>query len=279
MDQSKTHHLRGVIMKKFFLILSVTVIWGCSQADDTDVKDQAKAEVAAVQEAVKTEVAKQTNEAVEQAVDQVVQTVNEQTTAVAQQVSETAKFQPGIHYQVINPAWDTGTEKEVVVYEFFGYLCPHCASFQPYMHKLESQLPDNAKLVRIPVVFRADWKPYAQAYYTIEAMGLVDKVHEAMFAAIHQHKRQFRTIEEIAVWMASSFGVNKDEFLSTAKSFMVDGQIRKGMQMLQAMGVTSTPTLVTNGKFKPNNKALKSRDEIIDITAFLINQEAKTMGL
>jgi len=106
---------------------------------------------------------------------------------------------------------------------------------------------------------------------------LVICVHGPMFEAIHQHKKQFRTIDEIAVWAASSFGVDKAKFLSTAKSFVVDGQIRKGMKMLQAMGVGSTPTLVTNGKFIPNTDVLRARNDLIEVTLFLVNQELDSM--
>lgn len=261
-------------MKKITLILSVMLIWGCSQAENqAETKEAVKAEVKEQVEAVKEKASEavETVEAVTEAAADVAETVKEEV--------QEAKFQPGIHYGVINPAYETNTDDQVVIYEFFGYLCPHCATFEPYMKKLESELPEHVKVVRVPVVFYPQWKPYAQAYYTFEAMGLVDTAHEAMFNAIHQHKKQFRTIEEIAVWAAGSFNVDKDKFLSTAKSFMIDGQIRKGMQMMQAMGVSSTPTLVTNGKFVPNSKAFKTRDALIDVTTYLAEMEAENMGL
>lgn len=258
-------------MKKVTLILSVMLIWGCSQAsEEAEVKEQVKAEMTAAKEVVTTEV-KEAVEAVENEVDEVVEEVKESV--------QDARFQPGLHYQVINPAWDTGTNEKVIVYEFFSYMCAHCASFEPYMKKLEADLPDYAEVVRVPVVFYPQWKPVAQAYYTFVSMGIADKAHGAMFAAIHQYKKQFRSIEEVAAWAASSFNVDKDQFLSTANSFMVDGQIRKGMQMMQAMGVTSTPTLIPNGKYMPNTKAFKTRDAILDVTEYLVAVEAEDMGI
>ena len=260
-------------MKRFTLILSVMLIWGCSQANDqAEVQEAVKAEAQAVVE----DAVEATVDAVESTVDAVETTVDEVVETVA---NKSAQFQAGINYSVINPAWETGSDDQVVVYEFFSYMCAHCASFEPYMKKLESELPAHAKVVRIPVVFYPQWKPYAQAYFTFESMGIADKAHEAMFAAIHQYKKQFRTIEEIAEWTASSFNVDKDQFLSTANSFMIDGQVRKGMQMMQAMGVSSTPTLVTNGKYLPNAKSFATRDEILDVTQYLVSLEAEDMGL
>lgn len=270
-------------MKKITLILSIMLMWGCSQAQDQDANEaQAKAKEAVVaqvedaksvaQENATEQIEVAADKAVAEATDAVEMAADKAVAKATNAAVEPAAFQAGIHYQVINPAYDTESE-EVVVYEFFGYPCPHCATFEPYMKKLEVELPEGAKLVRVPVVFAKQWQPYAQAYYTFEALDIVDQAHGAMFDAVHQHKKQFRTIEEIAVWAASSFGVDKEKFLSTAKSFVVDGQIRKGMKMLQAMGVTSTPTLVTNGKYLPNAKALKARNDVIEITQFLVNQE------
>ncbi len=270
-------------MKKLTLILSVILFWGCSQADSqaeakAEVKAKTEQAVAEKTDAAKTAVKEAVTEKVTAATETAKAKLKEQTAATVSQVTQPkVDFQPGIHYRVINPAYNTNAENEVIVYEFFGYTCPHCATFEPYMKKLEAELPENSKIVRVPVVFGRQWEPFAKAYYTFEAMGIIDKAHEPMFEAIHQHRKQFRTVDEIAVWAASSFGVDKDKFLSTAKSFMIDGQVRKGMQMVQAMGVQSTPTLVTNGKYVPNNKALKTRNDVIDITKHLINQELQAM--
>lgn len=263
-------------MKKLTLLLSVMLFWGCSQASDQEAaKAAVKAQSDVVQAEAKEQIAKTIEEAKETAEEKV---MDEAKSAMAKAVEQPkSNFQAGIHYRVINPAYNTGTEDEVIVYEFFGYTCPHCASFEPFMKKLQAELPENSKLVRVPVVFGRQWEPFAQAYYTFEAMGIVDKAHEPMFEAIHQHRKQFRSIEEIAAWAASSFGVDEDKFLSTAKSFMVDGQVRKGMQMVKAMGVNSTPTLVTNGKFIPNNQALRTRNDVLEVTKQLVNEELAAM--
>ncbi|WP_223789654.1 thiol:disulfide interchange protein DsbA/DsbL [Marinicella meishanensis] len=263
-------------MKSLTLFMAVLLFWGCSHADD---QSEAKEAVAAEAKEMAAETVAAAKDQAEDVAAAAKEAVQDAAQGVAQTAASAVDFQPGIHYQVINPAWDTNTDEAVIVYEFFSYMCAHCASFEPYMKRLDKQLPENAKIVRVPVVFYEQWKPAAQAYYTFEAMNMVDQAHEGMFKAIHQHKKVFRTIDEIAVWAAQSYGVDKDQFLSTAKSFMVDGQIRKGMQMMQAMGVSSTPTLITNGKYAPNTRAFKTRDDIITVTNHLVAMELDQMGL
>src|SRR5690606_38519172 len=276
-------------MKKFILLLSVTLIWGCSQANEADTNEQVKSKAEQVTQSVQETAQQETTEIVnekvaevsEQAVEEAKEMAKETVQEVADKVAATtavadpaADYQAGIHYNVITPAWDTGSD-EVIIYEFFSYMCTHCNSFQPYMTQLEATLPEGVKVQRVPVVFYPQWRPHAQAFYTFEAMNILEQAHAPFFAAIHQHKKQFRSIDEIADWVSSSFNIDRDKFLSTANSFMVDGQLRKGMQMMQAMNITSTPTLIVNGKFMPNKDQMRTRDYIIKLARALALKEAQ----
>jgi len=271
-------------MRKLILLLAVTLIWGCSQANESETETVVKEQAAETTQAVKQELKQKISEEVDEAVAEQSAEAKEEAKQVVEKVADkmshnhahnesaASDYQAGIHYNVITPAWDTGSD-DVVVYEFFSYMCAHCNTFQPYMKKLENDLPEGIKVQRVPVVFYPQWRPQAQAYYTFEAMDLLDQVHAPFFAAIHQHKKRFRNIEEVADWVSGSFNVDRDKFLSTANSFMIDGQIRKGMQMMQAMNVTSTPTLVVNGKYTPNREQMKSRQDEIDVAEALAIKE------
>jgi len=197
----------------------------------------------------------------------------------AQTTPKPQAYNEGLQYTVLDPAYDTENKKQVVVYEFFGYKCPHCASFQPYINPWHKKLPEYIKLVRVPVVFQPGWDILAKAYHTAETMGIAEKTHKAMFDAIHKKHIRFRSIEEIAEWYFENFGVDKDAFLSTANSFMIDSKMRQANNMLRTMHVTSTPTLIINGKYKPNVKALGSTSALLDMATFLADKEAKAMGL
>ena len=188
-------------------------------------------------------------------------------------------YNEGLQYTVLDPAYDTEDKDHVVVYEFFGYKCPHCAHFQPFIKPWHEKLPKYVKLVRVPVVFQPGWDILAKAYHTAETMGIAEKTHQAMFDAIHKKHIRFRSIEQIATWYNENFGVDKDAFLSTANSFMIDSKMRKAKNMMRTMKVTSTPTLIINGKYKPNVKALGSNNALIDMATFLADKEAKAMGL
>jgi len=188
-------------------------------------------------------------------------------------------YEEGLHYTALNPVFDTESTEQVIIYEFFGYKCPHCASFQTFAEPWKKKLPKHVKFVRVPVVFQPGWDILAKAYYTAETMGIIDKTHRAMFNAIHKERKRFRTMDEVADWYAKNFNVDKKAFLSTANSFMIDSKIRQSDNMMRKMKITSTPAIIVNGKYKPNKKVLGNNAAILELATFLSDKEAKTMGL
>ena len=201
--------------------------------------------------------------------------------ALAQEtnVKATKTYTQGVHYDLIDPAHDTDNQEQVIVYEFFGYKCPHCSSFQPFIKPWHNKLPKHVKLVRIPVIFQPGWEVLAKAYYTAETMGIIEKTHVPMFNALHKQRKRLNTLEDVANWYADNFQVDKQAFLATANSFMIDSKIRQSHNLMRKMRITSTPTLVVNGKYLPNKKSLTNIPELLDMATFLSNQEAVSMGL
>ena len=207
----------------------------------------------------------------------------------SKQVSEGTKIEPqeepqgspyklGRDYDILEKPYATENAEQVVVYEFFGYTCPHCFYFEAFMDKWLETKPQHVKLQRVPLNFQPGWANLQQAYLTAEVMGLTEKSHTKLFEAIHNEHKRFNSIDELAEWFSKVVMVDKDEFLSTADSFILDSKQRKADKMGFQMQVTGTPTLVVNGKYKISNK-IRNRDEIINIMRYLIEEEAKEMGL
>ena len=203
--------------------------------------------------------------------------------SVSAQNASVAKAQKnyiaGTHYTELASAFETDNKDQVVVYEFFGYKCPHCSNFQTYMKPWHKKLPKNIKLVRVPVVFQPGWDILAKAYYTAETMGIIEKTHQPLFDAIHKQRKNFRSIEDLASWFESEFSVDKAAFLSTANSFMIDSKVRQSNNMMRKMQITSTPALVVNGKYKPIPKALGTIPGMLDLVSHLSKIEAKSMSV
>jgi thiol:disulfide interchange protein DsbA len=166
------------------------------------------------------------------------------------------------------------TSKQIVVEEFFNYICPACFSFEPLLLSWTAKLPPYAKLEHVPATFRPDFMVYAHAYYAAEALGLVDKTHAAVYEAIHvTHKlpAEGDKIDEdkIAAFYAN-YGVDKAQFLSTMKSFGVETKVRRATERMRRSQVPSTPTLVVNGRYLVRGD---SYQDMLRIASSLIEKE------
>jgi protein dithiol oxidoreductase (disulfide-forming) len=196
----------------------------------------------------------------------------------------------GVHYFAVNPPQHTNVPAgKVEVMEVFSYACPACNAFQPVMKQLKYSLPVNAQIVYLPASFipTEDWPVFQRAFFTADALGMVNKTHDAMFDAVwntgelavsdpisHQLKKPLPSIEDIARFYARTAGVKPETFLATAKSFGVDTKMRIADAQIGAMQALSTPTIVVNGKYRLTSQNVRSYDELIALVKYLVAKES-----
>ena len=197
--------------------------------------------------------------------------------AMAQQ----GKYQEGVHYFKIEQAAAATVSDAVEVTELFSYGCSHCNTFEPYMQNWKNSKPEYVKLNRIPVSFgRRAWELMARGYVTAEMMGIAEQSHVPMMDAIWKENRQFRSLEDLADFY-SGFGVEKDAYIAHFKSFAADSQLRKGQRDVQLFGITGTPTMVVNRKYRvQSNKDVPGFETMLSVVDYLAEQEhaAKTVA-
>lgn len=184
-------------------------------------------------------------------------------------------WEAGKSYQLIDPPQPTTTANKVEVVEVFSYACPHCSHFQPYAEQLKASLPTNAEFVLLPADFQPRWVAFARGFYVAKSLGLVEKTHQAMFDAIYRDNLPMNTLDDIAGFYAQH-GADKGSFLSTAESFVVEGQLANGHDREVKYGIDSTPTLIINGKYRitANAEQKIGFDEMVAIAKFLVAKEA-----
>lgn len=152
-------------------------------------------------------------------------------------------------YQKIIPAQPTvsGARHEIV--EIFWYGCPHCFRFLPFVERYLKKKPETITWVRVPGILRENWAIHARAYYTAEALGVIDAIHQPLFDAIHAQKRKLDT-EQSLMDFFKEHGVSNEAFKKTFHSFSVDAKVRRARELGKRFGVTGTPTLVINGQYR-----------------------------
>lgn len=183
------------------------------------------------------------------------------------------KYVAGKHYLKIFPEQPTISGDTVEIVEVFSYICPHCHRFQPHVEKwLKTHKPKGVKFVRMPAIFRDSWAIYARAYYTAEALGVVNQIHTPLFQAIHAHKRRLGSEPAMMQFFADN-GVNNKDFKKTFNSFSVDSKVRRSRELSRRYKVQSTPSIVVSGKYVVDpGHASGNFDEMLNIVDFLLKK-------
>lgn len=184
----------------------------------------------------------------------------------------TEEFSPGKHYQAIEPAQPVQTADKIEVLEVFGYACPHCYDFEPYLERWISQKAPDVEVRRMPAVFRQNWLAHAKAFYTAEALGVVGKITGPLFKAMHVDKRKLDDEPSLAEFFAEQ-GLSKEKFSKTFNSFAVDTKVRQAQHLVRAYGIQGVPTIVVNGKYQTSGSLAGDYDTVLKVIAYLVDKE------
>lgn len=186
-----------------------------------------------------------------------------------------AGIDEGIEYMVITPPVLTNTANKIEVIEAFSYACPHCFQFEPVLSAWKKQLPANVELVRFPVIF-PKWpesEVVARAFYTAEALGILEKIHVPLFEALHNQKRDLYSDNKMAAFFVEH-GVNKKVFLDTFRSFSVDSKMRRAQELTNSYQVEGVPTMIVNGKYRTSSKYAATHEGTLKVVDHLIKKVA-----
>lgn len=187
--------------------------------------------------------------------------------------AQTPAPRPGVDFVELTTPQPTWAQGKIEVVEVFGYSCGGCAAFQPKVNVWKPRLGSDVRFAYVPGVFGGIWDNFARAYFAAEAMGVLDKTHDAMFKAIHlDHRIRSGSLEEIADLYAS-FGIDRATFLSTMNSFAVNAKMNRAKQFALRTGVNATPTIIVAGKYRVMTTQDRGHDGMLATVDWLLARE------
>jgi thiol:disulfide interchange protein DsbA len=186
-------------------------------------------------------------------------------------------LETGVDYAEISPEVVSSSDKIQVV-ELFWYGCPACYSAEPHVEAWLKNKPANVEFVRIPAIFNNPrWALHAQAYYTAEALGVLDDFHVPFFHAIHRFRKPMSSAQEVREFFVQ-IGVKAEDFDKTFSSFMVETKVRRAADLTGRYKINGVPALAVNGKYLVDGPMAKTYENMFKTVNILTEHEAERLA-
>ncbi|QKY07157.1 thiol:disulfide interchange protein DsbA/DsbL [Janthinobacterium lividum] len=154
----------------------------------------------------------------------------------------------GVEYETLPTPQATESGKKIEVTEFFAYYCPHCNVLEPQLAAWVKKQGDNIVFKRVHVSRDDSVAPQQRLFFTLQAMGLVDKLHTSVFHAMHVERNRLNTDDSVFDFVAKQ-GVDRQKFIDTYRSMGVSARVRRADAMMQGYNVTFWPMIAIDGRY------------------------------
>jgi thiol:disulfide interchange protein DsbA len=178
----------------------------------------------------------------------------------------------------LTPPQPTEAAGKVEVIEFFWYGCPHCYAFEPLLVPWSKSLPKEVVLKRVPAIFNEQWGVAARVFYALEAIGEQERLHQAVFDAIHKENLRITDESAFTAWLGKQ-GVDVNKYKAAYRSFGVETKLKRAQQMTQAYRIDGVPALAVQGRYVLTATNIPDRQDLLKATNQLIANVMKQSGI
>ena len=148
----------------------------------------------------------------------------------------------------LNPPQLVENDGKIEVLEFFAYGCIHCANLEPSFDAWVKKQPADVKVKRIPSPVPIMGIDSTVIYYSLEALGQLERLHAKIFNAAHLEKVVLGNPAALNKWLEKN-GVDPKKYEEVQKSFSVVTKVNRARKMVSDYKIEATPMIVVNGRF------------------------------
>jgi len=181
-----------------------------------------------------------------------------------------ARAQPvaGKEYVVLDPPRAVKSDK-VEVLEFFYYGCPVCYEAQPHITRLRQAAAADVDWKRVPSPNPDNWEPHARTYYTLEALGALERLHWPLYDNHHFDGKRLNEDKNLLDWLASN-GVDSARFKQAFESHEVTQKVNEAKKMLDTYDVRGVPSMVVDGRYVTSASRAGGVPQMMQVLEFLV---------
>lgn len=186
-------------------------------------------------------------------------------------------YKAGVQYEVLPEEISTSDPAKIEVVEVFWYGCIHCYDFEPKINAWLETQKDDVNFIRIPAIWHPSMRLHAKAYYTAQALKVLDTMHNVIFDAMNVRGKKLDNEAAIADLFVAN-GVSKEQFTKVFNSGSIDMAVDLAEKKQARYRIRSTPELAVNGRFRISGQDAGGQDGMLRVASFLIEKERKQLN-
>jgi protein dithiol oxidoreductase (disulfide-forming) len=187
--------------------------------------------------------------------------------------------QLGQEFDAVTQTIPTDDPKKIEVMEIFWYGCSHCFQMEQPLNAWLKNKPADVNFKRIPGIPNASWAPMAQIYFTMESLGVTEKLHSKLFHAIHKEKSLNPTNQKAALdWLVANSAMDRSKVEEVFNSFTVNTNMKRAAQIFRSSGATGVPSLVIDGKYITSGTMAGGNAQALQVTDYILNNIRESKG-
>ncbi len=176
-------------------------------------------------------------------------------------------------YTVLSSPLEPSTGDKIEVTELFWYGCGHCFALEPYVKNWKANKPENATFVKVPAIFSKRWEFHGKAFYTMEALGVLEEANDAFFHRIHVMRKPINTLDQLVEFLAD-YEKSEEEVTSAFNSFAVDSKLRNAKILTAKSTANGVPAVLVDGKYHTSVSLAGSADNLFTVINQLVEKAA-----
>ena len=175
----------------------------------------------------------------------------------------------GRDYQVLETPQPVVAGSKIEVLEFFYYGCPFCYEAEDSIRPWLRRLPDDVVFRRVPAQLKPQWESLAKTYFTLEALGQVERLHRPVFDTIHLDGLALSQ-ENVMADYAARNGIDRDQWLAAYRSPETQQKLARTKAMEPKYQVGRVPTYIVDGKYMTTHVMAGGHEESLRVIDDLI---------
>jgi len=172
------------------------------------------------------------------------------------------------NYRQISPQPVARPDK-IEVIDFFFYGCQYCNELQPMLEKWRASLPDDVVFRHMPVVRHDSWAPLARTFFTLEALGELERLHLECYKGYHVEELHMSKPDVMADW-ARRHGIDRKRWLDTYNSDEVTKKLADARRATKAYDIQGTPSIVVDGRYLTSSGMTDSVATVTPVADLLV---------